>query len=194
QQELKAVTAELEALRRKQQAAQLAEQNTTKARQQHQLAQAWQAGIDALSPDGIPAEILLRAIGPVNRELAWFCKSFGWAQITIDGDMGVYAGERPYTLLSESERWRADVCIALVLAQLSGARLVTIDRFDVLEPRARGGFIDALDIQAEEGKFDTALVFGTLKALPDLSAYPQTTGHWVASGVVANINTETVAA
>lgn len=194
QQELKAVTAELDKLRRQQQAAQLAEQNTAKARQHHQLAQAWQAGIDALSPDGIPAEILLRAIGPVNRELAWFCKSFGWAQITIDGDMGVYAGERPYTLLSESERWRADVCIALVLAQLSGARLVTIDRFDVLEPRARGGFIDALDIQAEEGKFDTALVFGTLKTLPDLSAFPQTTGHWVASGVVANTNTETVAA
>lgn len=194
QKELAAVTTDLDKLRRQQQAAQLAEQNTAKARQHHQAAQAWQAGTDALSPDGIPAEILLKAIGPVNRELAWVCKSFGWAQLTIDGDMGVYAGKRPYALLSESERWRADVCIALVLAQLSGARLVTIDRFDVLEPRARGGFIDALDIQAEEGKFDTALVFGTLKALPDLSAFPQTTGHWVAGGTVTANEQQTVAA
>lgn len=192
--ELAAVTADLDKLRRQQQAAQLAEQSTAKARHHHQLAQAWQAGIDALSPDGIPAEILRKAIGPVNRELALVCQQFGWAQIVIDDDMGVYAGERPYALLSESERWRADVCIALVLAQLSGARLVTIDRFDVLEPRARGGFIDALDVLAEEGKFDTALVFGTLKALPDLSAWPHTAGHWVAAGTVTNNEKETVAA
>lgn len=192
--ELDETTASLDKLRRQQQAAQLAEQNTAKARQHHQTAQAWQGGIDALSPDGIPAEILRKAIGPVNRELAHTCNGFGWPQITIDNEMGVYAGERPYALLSESERWRADVCIALVLAQLSGARIVAIDRMDVLEPRARGGFIDALDILAEEGKFGTALVFGTLKALPDLSAYPQTTAHWIDGGVVVVTEKETAAA
>src|SRR5690606_30690921 len=140
--------------------------------------------IDALSPDGIPAEILRRAIGPVNRELAHYSMAFRWTQIVIDGEMGVYADERPYALLSESERWRADVCIALVLSEISGTRLVTIDRMDVLETKARGGFIDTLDVLAEEGKFDTALVFGTLKTLPDLSAFPQTTGHWIENGAV----------
>ncbi len=192
--ELDEVTASLDTLRRQQQAAQLANQNTAKARQHHQLAQAWQAGIDALSPDGIPAEILLRAIGPVNRELARCSLAFGWAQIVIDGEMGIYAKERPYALLSESERWRADVCIALVLADLSGARLVTIDRMDVLETRARGPFIDALDIMAEEGRFDTALVFGTLKALPDLSAFTQTAAHWIDAGVLTTTQHEAVAA
>lgn len=177
-------TAELQTLRRQQQAAEQADQRTALARQHHQQAQAWQAAVDALAPDGIPAEILLRAIGPVNRELAQVCRAFGWRQVTIDGEMGVYAGERPYALLSESERWRTDVCIALVLAELSGARIVAIDRMDVLDPKARGAFIDALDVLAEEGKFDTALVFGTLKALPDLSAFPQTAGHWIAGGVV----------
>lgn len=192
-QELATITASLDKLRAQRQAAELAEQNTQKARQHHQTAQAWQAATDALSPDGIPAEILRRAIGPVNRELAHYCNSFGWTQIVIDGDMGVYADKRPYALLSESERWRADVCIALVLAELSGARLVTIDRMDVLETRARGGFIDTLDVLAEQGKFDTALVFGTLKALPDLSAFPQTTGHWLEGGVVAHQDVAKVA-
>lgn len=192
--ELTDITTRLDKLRQKQQAAKLAEQNTAKAREQHATAQAWQAAIDALSPDGIPAEILRRAISPVNRELARCSQAFGWAQVVIDCEMEIYANDRPYVLLSESERWRADVCIALVLADLSDARLVAIDRMDVLETRARGGFIDALDIRAEEGKFDTALVFGTLKALPDLSAYPQTTAHWVDAGALTPTQHEAVAA
>ncbi|WJJ94037.1 recombinase RecF [Neopusillimonas aromaticivorans] len=191
--ELADVTARLDRLRQTQQAAKLAEQNTAKAREHHATAQAWQTAIDALSPDGIPAEILRRAIGPVNRELARCSQAFGWGQVVIDGEMGIYAKDRAYALLSESERWRADVCLALVLADLSGARLVAIDRMDVLETRARGGFIDALDIRAEEGKFDTALVFGTLKALPDLSAYPQTTAHWVDAGALTTTQHEAVA-
>jgi hypothetical protein len=129
---------------------------------------AWDLIGDALSPDGIPAEILAEALGPINARLAQSALDTDWPRVEIASDMAIRTGlhERPYALLSESERWRADAMLAEAIAHVSGARLLVLDRMDVLDLQGRGELLGWLDVLAENGEIDTALLFATLKQPP----------------------------
>lgn len=166
--------------------AQLADENTKKAAQAHADVLAWLAIADTLAPDGIPAEMLSSALDPINERLADAASMAEWVPITITRDMDILAGLRPYALLSESEKWRADAMIGAAIAELSGLRLLVLDRFDVLDAKGREDLIYWLDAMAAEGLLDTALVFGTMKALP--AGLPETiTPVWIEGGVAGEM-------
>jgi hypothetical protein len=166
--------------------AQLADENTKKAAQAHADVMAWLAIADALAPDGIPAEMLASALGPINERLADAASMAEWVPITITRDMDILAGLRPYALLSESEKWRADAMIGAAIAELSGLRMLVLDRFDVLDAKGREDLIYWLDAMAAEGLLDTALVFGTMKALP--AGLPETiTPVWIEGGIAGEM-------
>lgn len=166
--------------------AQLADENTKKAAQAHADVMAWLAIADALAPDGIPAEMLASTLGPINERLADAAGMAKWVPITITRDMDILAGDRPYALLSESEKWRADAMIGAAIAELSGLRLLVLDRFDVLDAKGREDLIYWLDAMAAEGLLDTALVFGTMKALP--AGLPETiTPVWIEGGIAGEM-------
>lgn len=176
--------AKMDALRQAKVAADGAAKKTADASTHHADVAAWDAIGDALAPDGIPADLLTEAIKPINDRLEQSAADAEWLQVVIDGDMRVTSGGRPYALLSESEKWRADAMVAEAIAHLSGARLLVLDRMDVLDPAGRVDLLAWLDVLATNSEIDTALVFGTLKALPaDLPA--TVTGHWIENGVVA---------
>ncbi|WP_237173004.1 AAA family ATPase [Paracandidimonas lactea] len=185
QQELAQVSGELQALVANQQAAAQAQHRTATAAAAHQQALDWQSAIDALSPAGIPAQILESALEPMREALRYVSEALYWPHLTIDTDMMIAAGERPYGLLSESERWRADAIIALALASLSGLRMVALDRVDVLDLQGRADLIDGLDAMATDGQIDTALLFGTFKSAPNMSGFPQVKCQWLAGGAIA---------
>lgn len=93
---------------------------------------------------------------------------------------------RPYALLSESEKWRVDAMIAEAIAHLSGVRLLVLDRFDVLDMKGREDLIYWLETLATGGAIETALIFGTLKALP--AGLPETVqAFWIDSGVAGQM-------
>lgn len=166
--------------------AQAASENTKKAAAHHADVMAWLAIADALAPDGIPAEMLASTLGPINERLADAAGMAEWVPITITRDMDILAGLRPYALLSESEKWRADAMIGAAIAELSGLRLLVLDRFDVLDAKGREDLIYWLDAMAAEGLLDTALIFGTMKALP--AGLPETiTPVWIEGGVVGEM-------
>jgi len=166
--------------------AQAASENTKKAAAHHADVLAWLAIADALAPDGIPAEMLAGAIDPINARLLEFSSMSEWAEVLINSDMDILAGGRPYALLSESERWRADAMIGAAIAELSGLRLLVLDRFDVLDAKGREDLIYWLDAMGAEGLLDTALVFGTMKALP--AGLPETiTPVWIEGGVAGEM-------
>ena len=166
--------------------AQAASENTKKAAAHHADVMAWLAIADALAPDGIPAEMLASALGPINDRLIAAAGMAEWAPVTITRDMDILAGGRPYALLSESEKWRADAMIGAAIAELSGLRLLVLDRFDVLDAKGREDLIYWMDAMAAEGLLDTALVFGTMKALP--AGLPETiTPVWIEGGVVGEM-------
>lgn len=166
--------------------AQLADEHTKKAAAAHADVLAWLAIADALAPDGIPAEMLASALGPINERLAEAAGMAEWSPVTITRDMDILASSRPYALLSESERWRADAMIGAAVAELSGLRLLVLDRFDVLDNKGREDLIYWLDAMAAEGLVDTALVFGTMKALP--AGLPETIMPvWIEGGVAGEM-------
>lgn len=159
---------------------------TQEAKKHAEDVAAWDQIGDALSPDGIPAEILAAALGPINGRLAQAAADTGWPVVCISPDMAIQAGERDYRLLSESEKWRVDAVLAEAIASLSGARLLVLDRFDVLDVVGRGQLLDWLDVLADMGEIDTALVFGTLKAEPN--GLPESIAtHWIENGVVGQL-------
>ena len=142
---------------------------------------AWDELGAALAPDGIPAEILAKTLGPINERLAQSAADTAWLKAEINADMVLTGGGRDYRLLSESEQWRVDAMVAEAIAHLSGARLLVLDRFDVLDPASRSDLIGWLDVLADNGEIDTALIFGTLKALP-AGLPPTVAAHWITGG------------
>ena len=147
---------------------------------------AWTDIADALAPYGIPGEMLKEALGPINKRLMRSAGVAQWPSVTIHDDMRVTCGLRHYAMLSESEKWRADAMIAEAVSYLSGLRLLVLDRFDVLDLNGREDLLYWLDAMAEDGDIETALLFGTLKALP--AQLPERVGaHWVDNGAAGQI-------
>ena len=162
------------------------EKVVAEASRHHADVLAWLEIADALSPDGIPGEMLAEALGPMNARLGASAVAAGWSITQITAGMDITADGRPYALLSESEKWRADAIIAEAVSYLSGLRLLVLDRFDVLDLTGRADALEWLDALTEADEIDTALVFGTLKALP--GGLPDSMqAHWIDGGVVGQM-------
>ncbi|MCC2950743.1 AAA family ATPase [Pseudomonas sp. 203-8] len=155
--------AKLVALQEALEAATQREASIAKARAAHQDVVAWTGMADALSPTGIPAEILADAIGPVNDTLKRLSGIAGWSPVEISTEIDVTFGGRLYGLLSESERWRCDTTIALTIATISGLRLALLDRLDVLDLPSRNQAIALMRAMTSDREVDSVIVAGTLK-------------------------------
>lgn len=155
--------AKLVALQEALEAATQREASIAKARAAHQDVVAWTGMADALSPTGIPAEILADAIGPVNDTLKRLAGIAGWSPVQISADIDVTFGGRLYGLLSESERWRCDATLALTIATISGLRLALLDRLDVLDLPSRSQALTLLRAVTMDKEIDSVIVAGTLK-------------------------------
>lgn len=155
---------------------------TDQAAELHSKVQAWSLIADALSPAGIPSEILAAAIAPFNDTLRELANIAGWKEARINGDIEITYGERMYGLLSESEKWRADTLLAIAIAKLSGLRLVMLDRFDVLEPKARPQALKLLMTCTKDGSIDQAVMAGTMKQ-PMVTLPAGIQQVWIENGV-----------
>lgn len=185
----KQLAADLEVLRTQQRAAAEADKKTADAKRHHADVQAWTLIADALAPDGIPGEILTDALRPVNDLLFEYAKLAGWQRVQLGSDMAITADGRQYCLLSESEKWRVDCLLALVVAKLSGLKLVVLDRFDVLDVAGRKDLLALLDELAFSGDLDTAVVCGTLKQAPT-RLHDTMASFWVKNGEVEAVKLE----
>lgn len=164
-----------------------------KAAQYHRDVVEWTAIADALSPSGIPSEILAGALRPANDYLHELAQFANWKRVQIGTEMEITADGRPYALLSESEKWRTDCLLALTVAKLSGLKIALLDRFDVLDSTGRNDVIDLLDDLAARGEIETAFIAGTLKQAP--AGMPETfEAIWIEKGEINNLNLDGEAA
>ncbi len=154
-----------------------------RAAELHKSVQAWLAIAEALSPSGIPAELLADALAPINDRIVEQSESSGWPRVVIHSDMRITSGLREYGLLSESEKWRVDALIAEAISRVSGLKLLVLDRFDVLDLKGRSELILWLNSLAIKGEIESAMIFGTMKALP--GGIPDSIeAFWIDEGVV----------
>lgn len=137
-----------------------------KAKAHHLDVQGWIAIAEALSPDGIPSEMISKSLKPLNKLLREYADTTGWIQPVVGVDMSITGDGRLMSLLSESEVWRVDAMLTAALAELSGAKFFALDRLDVLHPSDRPIALMWLSGLAEAGRIDQAWVAGTLKAEP----------------------------
>jgi len=185
QAERKTCTEAIDKLRTAKSAAEGAAQKTAQAAKHHADVESWDAIAQALAPDGIPAELLTAALGPINARLAQSAADAQWPEVVIGADMAITYGGRQYSLISESEQWRADAMVAEAIASQSSWRLLLLDRFDVLDLQGRSDLIAWLDVLADAGEVDSVFLFGTLKAEP--TGLPASIGtHWIDSGMADN--------
>lgn len=155
------------------------------AAQHHADVQQWSAIADALSPNGIQAEMIAEALDPLNKLLSEHAAIAQWQPVRIGADMGITAGGRDYRLCSESEKWRADALLTVAIAALSGLRFAVLDRLDVLDVTGREDALYWLSEVAEVGDIDTVIVLATLKAAPPAAALPaHIASHWIERGTL----------
>jgi len=167
-------------------AVEAAKKKTADAAKHHADVAAWTVVADALAPDGIPGELLKEALKPVNAGLMEEAGATDWKPVSISSDMDICAAGRPYTLLSESEKWRVDAMIAVVVARVSGLKILMLDRVDVLDMPGRGTLLGWVHGLVTAGHIETALLFATLKALP-AKLYPTMAAHWVQNGEIVEL-------
>jgi len=157
------------------------------AASQHAAVTNWLKIADQLAPSGIPSQLLNQALAPVNEKLHQASVDTEWPRVVIHEDMSITCAGRLYQLQSESYQWRADAMIAQVVAEISGLKLLMLDRVDVLDLRGRGELFAWLDMLTEVGALDCSIIFATLKELPAPGVLPESfASYWVADGTIAN--------
>jgi len=156
--------------------------NAERAGTVHTQIMEWKRAAQLLSPDGIPGEILADLLKRFNAKLRSHCVFASFPVAAINADCDITIDGRHYLLCSESERWRADAVIAMVIAEYSEFGIVLMDRFDVIEPSSRGAVIAWL----QQCDPTHTVLFGTLKNPPVIEG---ARCYWVEDGKA----TETIA-
>jgi len=172
----------LRALEDAQRAANECHGQTERALAEHERVAAWTQTAAALSPDGIPAVLLARALDPINDALSDEALRAGWKPPAIARDLSLTYAGRPYALCSESEQWRADTLFSAVITIMANTRVLSLDRFDVLDPAARADAVDYLDTLLQRDAVDTIIACGTFKAPPSLDGIDVV---WLQDGSIA---------
>lgn len=158
---------------------------TAKATAAHEDVKAWLSAGDALAPDGIPGELLADALAPVNQSIGVLSGMCGWNKAVVEADMGITFGGRLYGLCSESEKWRADALIALAIAQISGLRMVLLDRFDVLDSESRKQLLKMVVKLGKLETMDSIIICGTMKQ--PLPAHDDWDSVWLRNGIAETV-------
>jgi hypothetical protein len=84
---------------------------------------------------------------------------------------------------SESYKWRANALFTEAISYFSGARLMCLDRYDVLVGQGRGDLIEWLQEIVAKGEIDTVIVMGSATSMPSgLPSAFQT--EWISKGQI----------
>jgi multidrug efflux pump subunit AcrA (membrane-fusion protein) len=159
------------------------------AKTEHLWVGGWTKAQEALSPNGIPSELMAQAMGPMRAAIKEACASEyvrDWPLPELADDGGISAWGRPYPLLSESEQYRVDAILTTALAKLSGVRMIAMDRADVLTPQVRSELIGWLADMSDDGALEQAWCFSSMKGRPDPAALAEldVDGYWVENGAL----------
>lgn len=101
---------------------------------------------DIVSPDGLAKAKLLIGVKEFNKKLREYSELAGWEAVQIDKSLNLTYDNRAYHphILSESERFRADVTFQVAYAIATEQELVLIDRADLLDVPGREGLLNLL--------------------------------------------------
>jgi len=127
--------------------------------------------VEAFGPKGTSERLLVERLGALLDRVNEIMGHFG-LRLTIQADpWSVLLNGLPPTLMAESELYRAGVAFQVALAEASGARLVVLDRFDLLDRENRQRCFGVLSMAILKGWAEQCLVFATYTT-PEAPAGP----------------------
>jgi hypothetical protein len=146
------------------------------------LVRQYQAITAALAPDGLRKTALARGLESFNRRLAILCDAAKWKAVTIEPDLSVRYGNRPYMLLSASEQYRARATLAAAMAQIDDSAMLIFDGADILDTRGRNGLFGLVHAVA----LPTLITMTISKAadMPNLAVGGYGASYWFDQDVV----------
>lgn len=103
-----------------------------------------QAIIDALDMSGIRQKSMLKGLKIFNDQLSEICNTAGWQIVKIDSDLTILMNDRPYILLSESEKLRCRIALQITVASMQSDKLVIIDGAELLDFHGKNGLLNLL--------------------------------------------------
>lgn len=103
-----------------------------------------QAIIDALDMSGIRQKSMLKGLKLFNDQLSEICNTAGWQIVKIDSDLTILMNDRPYILLSESEKLRCRIALQITVASMQSDKLVIIDGAELLDFHGKNGLLNLL--------------------------------------------------
>lgn len=124
-------------------------QQKTRADHTHRQILVNQSIVRILSPEGVRAEVLTRALTKFNGELHALCslaewRGVKWQPVTLQLDFLPHYGDWAYRLLSESAQFRVRVVLQVAMALREKAPLIVIDRCDLLDRHGRNCLFNLL--------------------------------------------------
>jgi hypothetical protein len=141
-----------------------------------------EAVLKILAPDGLRAKKLGRVLEIFNSgRLAPLCAAAKWKPLSVEPDMTLLYGGRPYPRNATSGKYRVRALLQVAMAQIDGSAMVVIDAAEVLDAPTRAGLFDML----AETELD-ALVCMTLsrrEQVPDLAAAELGASYWMEAGI-----------
>lgn len=147
-----------------------------------------QTMIDLLAPQGLRQKKLADVIDAFNgSRLHPLCETAAWRPVSVEADLSVSYGGRPYALLSASEQWRVRAIVQIATAQLDGSELILLDAADILTKQGRNGLfalLMSLDLPAV-----VAMSFSASVNVPDLAGKGAGCSYWISEGTAALLDT-----
>ena len=120
-------------------------QAKTKASHVHKQICTNQKIVRILSPEGLRANVLARALIAFNAELSALSIIAKWPVVALDPDFIPRMGDYRYRSLSESAQFRVRVVLQIAMAQREHAPLIVIDSCDQLDIPGRRGLMALLN-------------------------------------------------
>lgn len=141
--------------------------------------------IDALDMSGIRKSSMLKGLEKFNNQLESVCTVAGWGKVSIDDDLTILMNDRPYVLLSESEKMRCDVTLQLAIAGYTKDKTVIIDGAELLDLNGKNGLLKVL---LKQCKFNA--IIGLM--MPSKDKAPKNAAHgiksyWVENGIFEEV-------
>jgi DNA repair exonuclease SbcCD ATPase subunit len=148
-----------------------AKEATAKARAINKSIEALLAAAIELSPEGARARAMESAIAKVNAVMS----DISSVRLNPKAEPSDTKLLLDVAWLSESEQWRANASIAMALAQISGSKVVLIDRFDCVEPEKRMPALSLINSWSAATGIQVIMA-ATLKGKPEI---PGVAVHWM---------------
>ncbi|MDO8421147.1 MAG: AAA family ATPase [Parvibaculum sp.] len=116
----------------------------TEADRIHAAIQRNETLVGILATSGVRRAVLLRALATFNERLATVCADAKWEKVAMTDAMTVEYADRPYALLSGSEKYRAAATFQVAIAELDGSCACVMDGADILDNAGRAGLMRML--------------------------------------------------